>query len=155
LAQSPIESALKQAARASILQGVQAVDPHDEEAVTNLALAVSLEPGKHAIPWEGLKRAFRSSWNNLLLLSPILVPGLWPRSDWQELQNILRVGGHEGKSASWLLERNKLTVGALNDDRCRETIFDDSQNGLGFLRHAIVDGLAGGDGVLQTSQHTR
>jgi hypothetical protein len=41
-----------------------------------------------------------------------------------------------------------LVIDALDDDESAQSIFDESQFGLGFLRSALVDAVASGDGIL-------
>ncbi len=61
---------------------------------------------------------------------------------------MLRVGGHRGKPGSWLVARLNLVLAALRNETARPSLFDDSPDGLGFLRRTVVDALGSGDGVL-------
>lgn len=87
-------------------------------------------------------------WSGLPQLAPILTRARWSPGDWKELQTILRLGGHRGKLGSWVLGRLDLTIDALGRESSRGSLFDDSPDGLGFLRHSLVDALGSGDGIL-------
>lgn len=87
-----------------------------------------------------------STWSVLPELAPILQPAVW-QDEWASLVRVLRVGGHSRLPKSWLLQRIRLASEVLNGDEPVRTHFMHSSE-LGFLRSAIVDGLAHGDSIL-------
>jgi hypothetical protein len=143
LLQSPLESPLRAEARKSLLRSA----PSRGTIHERVTLA-TLEESQRPIEWEQVHEELTKSWKGLSDLAPVLRTRYWTAHGWQALGDVLRIGGHRGKTASWRLQRVKLVIDALDDDESSQTIFDDSQFGMGFLRSAIVDAVASGDGIL-------
>lgn len=142
LLQSWIESDLRAEAEESLRSGRGVKGIRDQVMV-----AVLNEP-RRTVEWEPVREELGKSWKGLVELAPGLRPDIWSKEAWDDLRALLRVGGHRGKSASWMLARVKVAVDALDYEEPRRTLFDDSSSGLGFLRAALVEAVGVGDGLL-------
>ena len=138
------------------LRSVLANAPDNDEVVNicaQFAQFAMADDGKDAQVSESDKEQIAAlaeltrSWKNLHALAPVLHPKYWTAEGWQSLGEVLHVGGHRGKAASWRLARVKLVIDALDEDESSHTIYE-PQGGLAFLRSAIIDGIASGDGIL-------